>query len=139
MPRRSFAEAAGRTCVELKLRQANIRVLTLPERSATPGPSYLYLRIGTVKNRVGIYGYHIALELRQLVRLTREACMTSWAGTWESGGQEELLRQSAPTRCPTRYEREREMSSSYFSMPTRRPTQSGGNGGSRQTRTRGIV
>ncbi len=72
--------------VEQKLRDAGIRVLTSTERLAMPGSPYLYLRIGTVRNRVGIYGYHIALELRQLVRLTRDPSITSWAATWASGG-----------------------------------------------------
>ncbi len=75
-----------RSDVELKLRQAGIRVLTPIERSAMPGSPYLYLRIGTVRNRVSIYGYHIVIELRQLVRLTRDSGVTTWAATWQSGG-----------------------------------------------------
>ena len=71
-----------RSDVELKLRQAGIHVLTSTERTASPGSPYLYLRITTVKNRVSIYGYHIAIELRQLVRLTRNSGITSWAATW---------------------------------------------------------
>ena len=75
-----------RSDVELKLRQAGIQVLSPTERLATPGSPYLYLRVSTVKNRVSIYGYHIAIELRQLVRLTRDSGVTSWAATWQSGG-----------------------------------------------------
>jgi len=73
--------------VELKLRQAGIRVLTSGERLVAPGNPYLYLRVGTIKNEMGLYAFDTDLELRQEVRLTRNPAITSLAATWSARGR----------------------------------------------------
>ena len=75
-----------RTDVELKLRQAGIRVLTSDERLAAPGMPYLYLRVGTIKDEEGLYAYDIDLELKQEVRLTRNPALSLMATTWRVAG-----------------------------------------------------
>jgi len=76
-----------RTEVELKLRQAGIRVLTEAERAVAPGSPFLYLRVATMKSDgVGVYIYNITLELVQEVRLTRNPAITMLATTWRVGG-----------------------------------------------------
>ena len=75
--------------VELKLRQAGIRVLTSDERRAAPGNPYLYLRVGTFKNAqsdMGLYAFVVNLQLMQEVRLTRNPAITSLAITWDAEG-----------------------------------------------------
>ena len=76
-----------RTEVELKLRQAAIRVLTEAERAVAPGSPFLYLRVATMKSDgVGLYAVDIDLELTQEVRLTRNPAIISLATTWSAPG-----------------------------------------------------
>jgi len=81
-----LAGSTLQTDVELKLRQAGIRVLTSGEWLAAPGNPSLYLFVGTVKNETGLYAYYINLELHQEVRLTRNPAITSLATTWHAPG-----------------------------------------------------
>jgi hypothetical protein len=83
-----LTQSTLQTDVELKLRQAGIRVLTLGERLAAPGNPYLYLRVGTMKHdELGFYVYNIDLELTQEVRLTRNPTITSLGTTWYAPGK----------------------------------------------------
>jgi hypothetical protein len=76
------------TDVELKLRQAGIRVLTATEMFGVPGYPYLYLRVATGKvDELGVLAYEIELHLIQEVRLPRNPAITSWAATWRATGK----------------------------------------------------
>ena len=78
-----------RTDVELRLRQAGIRVLTFDERDSSPGGPFLYVNITTKFGdgpSAGVVGFSIDVELRQAVRLDRDPDI--WlpgAMTWEIG------------------------------------------------------
>ncbi len=67
--------------LELRLRQAGIRVLSGNELLLTPGRPYLYLRVTTVvvDNPLRGVAYYIELELNQDVILTRASGTTSHA------------------------------------------------------------
>lgn len=88
--REGLAQSTLRTDVELKLRQAGIRVLTEKEMLATPtrGAPYLYLTVGATKGTgtlAGVYSLYIRLELRQSVILERNPSITSvGVTTWDS-------------------------------------------------------
>jgi hypothetical protein len=82
-----LAESTLQTEVELKLRQEGIRILTSGERLVAPGNPYLYLRVRTIKNEMGLYAFVTDLELIQEVRLTRNPAITSWAATWSAPGK----------------------------------------------------
>jgi hypothetical protein len=63
------------TDVELRLRRAGIRVLTLDESDSTPGSPSLYVNIHTVFGdgpAMGLVGYSLDVELTQAVRLDRD-------------------------------------------------------------------
>lgn len=84
-----LAKSTIQTDVELRLRQAGIRVLDYLEWKATPGEPDLFLSIGTTKLKGGMmYGYSIQLSLFERVRLARDPNKTVTAITWdtESGG-----------------------------------------------------
>lgn len=85
--REGLAKTTLRTDVELKLRQAGIRILTVTERLAAPGMPYLYLRVATLRDEAvgGLYAINIALEVNQEVRLTRNPTTTAYAPTWGAG------------------------------------------------------
>ena len=72
--------------VELKLRQAGIRIFTDAERLASAGEPYLYLNITAVapENRSGEYALCLQLKLIEEVRLTRTGTL-KLAPTWEDG------------------------------------------------------
>ena len=85
--RNGLTRSTLQTDVEVKLRQAGIRVLTEAERAVAPGSPFLYLRVATMKSDgVGLYAVDIDLELNQEVRLTRNPAITSLARTWSAGG-----------------------------------------------------
>jgi hypothetical protein len=74
------------TAVELRLRQAGIRVLTAEDMVSTPGYAYLYIRVTlTSSANSGIYGYIIEVHLMQRVRLARDPTQVTTATTWETG------------------------------------------------------
>ena len=81
-----LAESTLQTDVELKLRQAGIRVLTREEGFADPGFPHLYLNVGTLRIRTGFYVYCIRLELKQRVVLIRNLAITSLGVTWQARG-----------------------------------------------------
>jgi hypothetical protein len=74
------------TDVELKLRQAGIRVLTREEVFAVPGTAALYLNVNTLRHRTGLYAYCIELELKQGVTLIRNLAITTLGATWQAPG-----------------------------------------------------
>jgi hypothetical protein len=76
------------TIMELRLRQAGIRVLTETENLRAPGNPYLYVNVGTGKEpSLGIYVYHLSLTLRERVRLDRNPDTREFAETWHARGQ----------------------------------------------------
>jgi hypothetical protein len=74
------------TDVELRLRQAGIRVLSEEEAVAAPGLPWLYLQVTTLRKERGLYAYFIKVWVRQLVRLFRDPDIGSVATTWETPG-----------------------------------------------------
>lgn len=74
--------------VELKLRNAGIRVLTREECSHTPGEPYLYININIniTKTESEIYPYNIDAMFIQKVSLLRNPKKISYAVTWSTGG-----------------------------------------------------
>ncbi len=74
------------TDVELRLRQAGIRVLTVKEMVWTPGEPSLYLNVNTNK-RMGLYAYCVQLGLYQRVRLDRAPSVIAVVVTWAISGE----------------------------------------------------
>jgi hypothetical protein len=86
------AEKAGlsrstfQTDVELKLRQAGIRILSVEEQITTPGAPYLYLNVNVLKLQSG-YVYDAGLFLRQSVFLApAPKTLILAATTWQALG-----------------------------------------------------
>jgi hypothetical protein len=84
--RYGLTDTQVQTDVELRLRQAGIRVLTPDESDPTPGSPSLYVNIHTVFGdgpAVGLVGYSIDVELKQAVQLERDpAIWLPSAVTW---------------------------------------------------------
>lgn len=77
-----------RTDVELKLRQAGIRVMGAEESGQIPGSPYLYVNINTMKNDVlygafSTYTFCLQVAVKQDVTLKRDSDLTVSATTWE--------------------------------------------------------
>jgi hypothetical protein len=77
------------TDVELKLRQAGIRVLTTEESFKTPGSPYLYVNLNTTKTEVlygafATYAFSLQVAVKQDVTLTRASDLKVSAPTWET-------------------------------------------------------
>jgi hypothetical protein len=79
-------KTAIQTDVELKLRQAAIRVLTRAESLETPGAPYLYINVHPMLSTTGkLYVWSITVELRQSVRLERDPNIrVFYATTWSA-------------------------------------------------------
>jgi len=75
-----------RTDVEVKLRQAGIRVLSKEEWLSTAGRPYLYVNIQTVKNKQSVYAFSARVELRQSVTLVRQPSLRQLLTTWSTPG-----------------------------------------------------
>jgi hypothetical protein len=78
-----------KTDVELKLRQAGIRVLTIEESFKVPGSPYLYVNVNTSKNDVlygafSTYAFSLQVVLKQDVTLARDSDLKVSATTWET-------------------------------------------------------
>ncbi len=84
--REGLARSTLQTDVEVKLRQAGIRVLTRTEWPVAPGSPHLYLRVTTL--RVGeewqVYAVEILLDLGQEVMLARKPTIALVAPTWRT-------------------------------------------------------
>lgn len=74
--------------VELKLREAGIKVLSREECLKTPGEPYLYININvnTAKTESDIYPYSIDVMFIQKVSLVRDPQQTTYSVTWSTGG-----------------------------------------------------
>jgi len=73
--------------VELKLRQAGIKVVAKTESSATPGMPTLCIWAEVWHPATGDYVYNVKVELQQQARLAREPkIMANEARTWRSRG-----------------------------------------------------
>jgi hypothetical protein len=81
------SEAQLQTRVELKLRQAGIRVFTRDERLKAPGYPYLYLVITSVHDPSSpAYAAYMSLQLTELVKLTHDRSMPFASATiWQQG------------------------------------------------------
>jgi hypothetical protein len=75
-----------RTDVEVKLRQAGIRVLGREEWLSTAGVPFLYVNIQTVKNQQNVYAFSVDIELRQRVTLVRQQSPPLLVTTWSASG-----------------------------------------------------
>ena len=75
------------TDVELKLRQAGIRVPAEDKWPGTPGAPFLRLTVGTLRVDDRLYAYCVHLKLYQDVRLARDPTVTVPAPTWHPRDQ----------------------------------------------------
>jgi hypothetical protein len=74
------------TDVELRLRLAGINVLTPQESFKEPGKPYLYVNVNVVLLDQPLDAiYHLSVEVRQDVFLTREVSVAAKASTWNTG------------------------------------------------------
>lgn len=70
------------TDVELRLRQAGVRVLSQEDALTTLGGAYLYIVVHAFKNPGGLYAFNVTVELKQRVTLARDSTITAVAATW---------------------------------------------------------
>jgi hypothetical protein len=70
--------------IEVRLRQAGLRVLTISEIAKSPGAPYLYVAVYPITGpSVDLNAYAIGLTLKQLVQLSRNPTTELFATTWE--------------------------------------------------------
>jgi hypothetical protein len=70
--------------IEVRLRQAGLRVLTISEIAKSPGAPYLYVAVYPITGpSVDLDAYAIGLTLKQLVQLSRNPTTELFATTWE--------------------------------------------------------
>ena len=70
--------------IEVRLRQAGLRVLTISEIANSPGAPYLYVAVYPITGpSVNLNAYAIGLTLKQLVQLSRNPSTEFFATTWE--------------------------------------------------------
>lgn len=70
--------------IEVRLRQAGLRVLTISEIANSPGAPYLYVAVYPITGpSVNLNAYAIGLTLKQLVQLSRNPATEFFATTWE--------------------------------------------------------
>lgn len=83
--REGLSRSTLQTDVEVKLRQAGIRVLTETEWVVAPGAPYLYLRVATVRaGELSLYAVAILLHFHQDVLLARTPTRALSAPTWRT-------------------------------------------------------
>lgn len=86
--RAGLSESTIQTDVELKLRMAGIKVMTLEEWDATrfqPTGGYFFVNITATHTRPGeSAAFNVAIELREDVRLVRNGALVQLAATWSS-------------------------------------------------------
>jgi hypothetical protein len=79
-------KTAIQTDVELKLRQAGIKVLTQKQSLAAPGQPCLHILVTTLKDQ-GQYIHGVSVELKQAVGLERDPSIAVFmATTWRGRG-----------------------------------------------------
>src|SRR5438552_16088659 len=87
---KGLSKARLQTDVELKLRQAGIRVLTEEEVGRTPGLPYLYVTVNTLHPREpslsGVYAFAVSVELVQTICLHRSPSMLTIGRTLNATG-----------------------------------------------------
>lgn len=70
--------------IEVRLRRAGLRVLTLSEIAKSPGAPYLYIAVYPITGpSVNVNAYGSGLTLKQLVQLSRNPTTEFFATTWE--------------------------------------------------------
>lgn len=74
------------TAVELILRSAGIRILTVSETLATPSQSCLHIHVGTNKSKPERYALSVRLQLWQQVSLVQRPAHTMSAPTYMESG-----------------------------------------------------
>ncbi len=72
------------TDVELKLRQAGIRVLSLQEEAQSKTRTSLVANVTVNKTSATFYILHVDVDVYQYVRLTRNPSTQVWVSTWSS-------------------------------------------------------
>jgi hypothetical protein len=81
--------------IEVRLRQAGLRVLTISEVAKSPGAPYLYVAVYQITGlSVNLNSYAIGLTLKQLVQLSRNPTTELFVTTWEGPARPSSL--SAP-------------------------------------------
>jgi hypothetical protein len=83
-----LTEAQLRTDVELKLREAGIKVVAFEEISGTPGAPYLYVGVSALplKSIPGVYAVSVNADLIQVIRLVRNPSTLALGRTWNATG-----------------------------------------------------
>jgi hypothetical protein len=82
--------------IEVRLRQAGLRVLTISEIANSPGAPYLYVAVYLLPGpSANFNAYAIGLTLKQLVQLSRNPTTEFFATTWEGPAPPSSL--SAPS------------------------------------------
>lgn len=70
--------------IEVRLRQAGLRVLTISEVANSPGAPYLYVAVYPITGpSANLNAYAVALTLKQLVQLSRNPTTELFATTWD--------------------------------------------------------
>lgn len=70
--------------IEVRLRQAGLRVLTIAEVAHSPGAPYLYVAVYPITGpSTNLNAYAVALTLKQLVQLSRNPSTELFATTWD--------------------------------------------------------
>ena len=70
--------------IEVRLRQAGLRVLTISEIAKSPGAPYLYIAVYPITGpSINFNAYAIGITLKQLVQLSRNPTTELFATTWE--------------------------------------------------------
>lgn len=81
--------------IEVRLREAGLRVLTTSEIVKSPGAPYVYVAVyGVTGPMVNGTAYAVVFTLKQLVQLSRNPTTEFFATTWEGPAPPSLL--SAP-------------------------------------------
>ena len=77
-----LTQSAIQTTVELELRKAKIRILTVEESRKTPDKAYLYISINTIARDPGIVAFNVSVSLKQKVQLSNGKEV--FASTWDT-------------------------------------------------------
>jgi len=87
---KGLSETQLRTDVELKLRQAGIRVLTKEEVTHTLGLPFLFVSVNTLQpqgsSHSGLYAFAVNVELIQTICLGRSPSGLTLGRTWNAAG-----------------------------------------------------
>ena len=78
--------------IEVRLREAGLRILTISEIAKSPGAPYLYIAVYPITGpSISFNSYAIGLALKQLVQLSRNPSTELFAVTWESAASPNSL------------------------------------------------